>query len=217
VARFLLFLSRQRELDLDFVDKGVRIIDTLDNSTHNIYIQLAEVSFRVLYDVLDKIAYFINDYLRIGIPEKEIDFRRLWWTKDRTIRREIHRTKNLSLNALFDIYRDFEKGPYERLKNMRNALTHRFFNIKDSQETMNEENMTEETLVEQTLELAKIVRNVILYLLHFVYVEEKKKEQKARGKTLPIFAQDLPDNLKTSRRGLQKTRKKASKKAGQDT
>ena len=210
-ARFLLVLSRYEGSSFDFVDRRVRMINTFDHSIQNIYVQLVKASFRILYDILDKIAYFINDYLKIGIPEKDIDFRRLWRAKDKTIRKEIQRTNNLSLNALFDICQDFESGPYKNLRNMRNAITHRFVNIKVFQEIENDENMTETTLVERTIELAKIVRSAILYLLHFVHVEENRKELMKRGKTLPIFAQDLPDNIKASQRFLQKTKKNRSK------
>lgn len=128
-ARFLLILSRFKGLNLSFVDKRVKIINTLDYSMHNIYIQLVKTSFKIFYDILDKIAFFINDYLELGIPEKNINFRWVWYTRKKVIRKKIEDTKNLSLNALFDIHRNFENGPYEKLKNTRHALTHRFVNI----------------------------------------------------------------------------------------
>jgi len=198
-ARFLLILSRFKGLNLSFVDKRVKIINTLDYSMHNIYTQLAKTSFKIFYDILDKIAFFINDYLELGIPEKNINFRWVWYTGKKVIRKKIEDTKNLSLNALFDIHRNFENGPYEKLKNTRHALTHRFVNIKMFQDLEDEKNMTEDTLVRQTLELARIVRSAIIYLLHFVYVEESKKEARTKGILPPMFAQELPDKLKTRR------------------
>jgi tetratricopeptide (TPR) repeat protein len=200
-ARFLLILSRYKGLSLDFVDKRVRIINTLDYSLHNIYIELVKLAFRNFYDILDKIACFINDYLELGIPDRKIDFRGVWYSNRKTkmIRKKIDDTKNYNLNALFDINREFENGPYEKLKNTRNALTHRFVNIRLFQKSEDEENMTEDTFVGQTLELARIVRSAIIYLLHFVHVEETKKEAKTKGIVLPMFAQDLPDHMKTLR------------------
>jgi len=199
-ARFLLVLSKYKGLDLDFVDKYVRIINTLDYSLHNIYIQLLKTSFKVFYDILDKIACFINDYLELGISETKIKFHTIWYSdwKTKKIREKIKDTRSYCLNALFDIHREFEKDrPYEKLRNTRNALTHRFVNIRMFQE--DEEDMTEDIFVEQTLELARIVRNAIIYLLQFVYVEENRKEAKTKGILLPRLAVELSDRFKTER------------------
>ena len=79
-ARLLIVLSGYPELDLDFFDKYVTIINTLDHSINNVYVQLTKTSFKTFYDILDKIAFFINDYLKIGMDEKTIDFSRIWYT-----------------------------------------------------------------------------------------------------------------------------------------
>lgn len=207
-ARFLLILSRYENLNLDFVDKRVTIINTLDYSLNNIYIQLVRTSFKTFYDILDKIAFFINDYLKLGIPDREIDFTKVWYSDNRrTIRSKIAATNNISLNALFDIHRELDYGEKNVLKRTRNALTHRFVNIRITQEPENDENMTESTLVARTLDLAKIVRNSVMYLLHFVNIEETKKQLKTKGPTLPLMAHALPDKLKGSRRKLKPKRK----------
>jgi uncharacterized membrane protein YvbJ len=61
------------------------------------------------------------------------------------------------------------------------------------------ENMTEQTLFKQTLELAKLTRNAIIYLLQFVYVEEKIRMTRLKGIAVPMFAREIPDNLKSYR------------------
>jgi tetratricopeptide (TPR) repeat protein len=200
-ARFLLILSRYKGLNLNFVDKRVTIIDTLDHSIHNIYVQLIKESFKSFYNVLDKIACFVNDYLDLGIHKKRIYFGTIWYSnwKNKIVRKKIEDTKNSSLNALFDIYRDFDVGPYNKLKKTRNALTHRFVNIRRIQKIENEENMKEDTFVKQTIELARIVKSAVIYLLYFVYWEEKKKEAKHKGNKLRLVAQKLPDELKSYR------------------
>ncbi len=179
-ARFLLVLSKYQGLNLNFVDRHVTIIDTLDQCMHSIYIQLVKTSFKSFYDILDKIACFINDYLELGIHETRVDFRKIWYIdlKKKELRQKIEERKNPSLNALFDIHRGFRRdGPYERLQDTRNALTHRFVNIRTSQEFEDKKNITEGTLVKRTLELARIVRSAIIYLLYFVDFEERKKER----------------------------------------
>jgi len=197
-ARFLLITSRYKKLNLTFVDKNVKIIDTLDYSMHNIYIELMKTSFTIFYNILDKIAYFINDYVKLNIKPESVNFRRIWYTnyKNKIINKKIKNTENLSLNALFDLHRDFESGPYCNLRKTRNALTHRFIHIKVFQGQEDAENMLENTFFNLTLELAQLVRNAIMYLLHFVYIEEKKKEIKLNKKLPSLEALELPDELK---------------------
>lgn len=198
-ARFLLATSRFGGLNLDFVDNNVTIIDTFDHTRYNIYIQLLKEAFKSFYNILDKIACFIDYYLKLGIPEDKVDFCNLWYSDQKTkkIKEKVEATKNLGLNALFDIHRDFEKGGFcEKLRETRNALTHRFVNIKLSPEIENSENMTEESLLSRTLEIARIVRSAIIYLLCFVNVEETKKEQKTIGPRGSLTAREIPKSLK---------------------
>ena len=116
------------------------------------------------------------------MPKKRTYFAKIWYSnqENKIIYNKIEDTKNFSLNALFDIHRDFDNGPYEKLRQTRNALTHRFVNIKTIQKIENSENMTEDTLVKQTIELARIVKNAIIYLLNFVYEEEGKRIEKSK-------------------------------------
>ncbi|MBM4241919.1 MAG: tetratricopeptide repeat protein [Euryarchaeota archaeon] len=183
-ARFLLILPRYGELNLDFVYDNVIFTDTLDYSQHDINIQLVRLSFKNFYDILDKIAFFINDYRNLNIKPRNIDFRKIWYSpwngnpKKSVINKEIVKTQSYGLNALFDIHWDFEEGgPYNNLRMTRNALTHRFVKVKMFCNDENNEEMTEDNLVERTLELARIVRNAILYLMYFVNEMETKKHK----------------------------------------
>lgn len=197
-ARFLLILSRYTNLDLSFVDKHVRIIDTLDYPLHNIRVGLLKASFNGFYSILDKIAYFLTDYLSLGIHRRAIYFSTVWFDSKgphKLIHQNILSTNNLSLNALYNLHRDFEDGCHKNLRSIRHSLTHRFVNIRSSQPE-DDENMSENSLLEGTLSLGKASRNAILYLLQFVYTEESKKEKQQTGLTLPMYAQEIPDNLK---------------------
>ncbi|HUU29401.1 MAG TPA: LA2681 family HEPN domain-containing protein [archaeon] len=194
-ARFLLILSRYKGINLGFIYKKLRLINTLDYSEHNIYIQLLKTSFKNLFDILDKISIFLNDYLNLGINKRELYFLGFWYSdkKQRNVRKNLLELKNYSLNALFDIANDLDYGEYNNLKLVRNALTHRFIYIEpldDSEE--NEERMREDTLLKQTLQLAKLVRNAIIYMLSFVYIEECKKEKNISGTFIPqVFLDDI--------------------------
>jgi tetratricopeptide (TPR) repeat protein len=203
-ARFLLIQSQYKGLDLNFVDRGVKLIDTLDYSLFNIRIQLVKTAFRAFYDVLDKTSIFINNYLELGIPKNKVYFRNVWYSdydkkKPEKIHEKMREMKNFSLNAIYDIFQEFENGRYNRLRKTRNALTHRFVNIRLMQEKEDEENMREDTLLEQTVELARIVRNVIIYLTNFVYMGEKAKEEKIGHELPQIQSFEYQDDLKNYR------------------
>lgn len=58
------------------------------------------------------------------------------------------------------------------------------------------EYISQEYLVTKTIEITKIVRNAIIYLLMFVEEEETKKEQESSEKIIVSNAMNIPDNLK---------------------
>lgn len=196
-TRFLLFLSRYKDLDFSVADKNVTLINILDYSKYTINVQLLKFAFKNLYDILDKIAFFIEDYIDLGMGKKSINFMKIWYDqKSKDIPENIRNTNNPSLNAIFKIYEDFKPdGHYKKLKDVRNALTHRFIRVKAFGE-LNEEEMLEEQLNEYTFELAKIVRNVIIYLLCFVNSEEAKKKKEIDGPIGKLIADEIPDELK---------------------
>jgi tetratricopeptide (TPR) repeat protein len=200
-ARAIIVLSSYERLNLDFFDRYVSIADTLDQSVSNIYIQLTKTSFKTSYDILDKIAFFINDYLHLGIKEDQINFSTIWYTsKDRTnIKEAIIKTNNPSLNALFNIHKDLDYGAYRTLKDTRNSLTHRFVKIKVNPVVDSDRVMSEETLTKQTLDLTKLVRNCIIYLLQFVQIEELKKPKKSSVPAIPITVPLIPYRQKNRR------------------
>lgn len=196
-TRFLLFLSRYDDLDFSVADRNVTLINILDYSKYTINIQLLKCAFKNLYDILDKIAFFIEDYVNLGMKKNDINFMKIWYDKEsKDIPENIKTTNNPSLNAIFRIYEDFKpKGHYRELKDIRNALTHRFIRVKAFGE-LNDGDMLEEQLIEYTLELAKIVRNAIIYLLCFVNSEESKKKKEIAGPIGTLIADEIPDELK---------------------
>ncbi|MFC1932620.1 LA2681 family HEPN domain-containing protein [Chloroflexota bacterium] len=198
-ARLLLVFSQYKGLNLDFVDKNVRIINTMDYSIHNIRIELIKKAFKSLADILDKVAFFINDYLNLDTSDEKVDFHSIWYDYDKKMKKNVIKTKiqqtnNISLNALFDLHLDFEyQGAFHHLKKMRNALTHRFINVREMLDKEDDENISPETLRSRTIELACLTRSSILYLLQFVDLEERKNKAE---NFITLTAQEIPDNLK---------------------
>lgn len=197
-ARLLLTISLFRNINLNYVDKRVVLIDAYDYTTHNIYVQLLRTSYKLFYDILDKIAFFINDYLNLGISDKGINFTNVWYSnkKERIMRAKIVSTKNFSLNALFNIHTELSTGEHKILKEIRNMITHRFLKVKMFKGDGESDSIKENEFYDYTKQLATLVRSAIIYLLFFVDVEETKNENNSKGKTVPFFARAIEDKHK---------------------
>jgi len=206
-ARSLIILSTYDGINLDFFDKYVTIVNTLDDSQINIYIQLIKTAFKTFYDILDKIAFFINDFLHLRMKDTEITFSTIWYTSNerKVVKEGITKTESPSLNALFDLHKDLDYGAFRSLKDTRNSLTHRFVKIKVKPKIETDREMKEETLINQTLVLAKLVRSAIIYLLQLVQVEELKKLNKNNKPAIPIPVHVIPFKQK-KRRSKQKSK-----------
>lgn len=193
-ARLNLILYQYEELDLKFVNDNVVIIDSLNYEMHNIRIQLIKDSFKSFYDILDKIAFFINEYFELGIEPWQIDFKKFWYVnfKEKVLREELDFDNN-GLKALFDIHEDILYGDEKKLNKIRNTLTHRVLKIKLFSFDEEKDALTEEELFNRTIDLAKIVRNAIIYLMAMVDIEESKKDD---SNSVPMFAYEVPNDLK---------------------
>ena len=75
---------------------------------------------------------------------------------------------NNGLKALFDIHEDILYGDEKKLNKIRNTLTHRVLKIKLFSVDEEKDTLTEEELFNRTVDLAKIVRNAIIYLMAMV-------------------------------------------------
>ena len=184
-ARFLLILSQYEDIDLDFITNNVYVTNTLNYEENDIRVQLLKNSFTSLYNILDKIAFFINEYLDLGIKPRDVSFRNLWFyfdeNKIKHINEKLSSLNNFGLNALYDIYLDFEFGNNKNyLRKNRNNLTHRFLRISFIK--INEDDKTIKEFKDDTIELAKIVKNAIIYLIRFVQIHEQFKHDNINEK-----------------------------------
>jgi hypothetical protein len=194
ISKLLLVQSQVKRDDFDNISLKVAFANTLDYANFNIYNGLLKSSFRTCYNILDKIAFFINDYLNLGMKEYQINFDSIWWddprAKDKKLKNMIKGTDNISLYALYDVYLDLDND--KRLKNLRNSITHRKLTIYDSVLTdwdskEEPENIGYNTMMSETIKLIKLVKSVIIYLMNFVEIEENKKREKFNGKIMEMY------------------------------
>lgn len=190
-ARYLLFQATQSPYDHDFILKHVTIMETMDYSLYDIETELLKVSFRSFYSILDQIAWILNEYLGLGIPLNKIYFSNVWYEEkdgEKVVRPEILAKQSWTLNALYDL--NFELGNsdyYKQLRKMRNCLIHRFIYVREFQENLTEDEMDKRELEYRTIELAKLVRNAVAYLMFFLWRDTRDDvaKKKASGQILP--------------------------------
>ncbi len=199
-ARFLLFEGYFQDGKLDYVDENVLIVNTLNYVENNVYIQLLKFAFKNMYDILDKIAIFINEYLQLGKNEKRVDFNNVWYENGDRSKQKIHNriiaTKNFDINELFNISLGLSSDiEYKELREIRHALTHRYLNIYWMGEN-SIENMSKECLLENAIKITKIVKNSIIYLMSFIDLEEEKKLNNIECHIPTIQTSYIDDELK---------------------
>lgn len=190
VSKVLLVQSQFRRDDLNSISKKVAFVNTLDYANYNIYSALLKSAFRNCFNILDKIAFFINDYLGLNMKDSSISFHRIW-EKEKTVKEEIRITNNISLFALYDIHLDLDSD--KRLSKWRNSMTHRKLTVYEStltgwDEKEDNENIGSETMLSETIKLMQLARSAIIYLMNFVEIEENKKRSELDGIVPQIFA-----------------------------
>lgn len=219
-ARYLYYGTLQSNDEPHFADKDTYLLNFADYPQYSIRIEQLKSSFKTLYGLFDKIAYFINSYFKLGIKEKDVSFRSIWWNEfgkgknKYTYQNILDPDSNFALSSLYWISRDFfdryEDSPnpnLKRLSDIRNALEHKYVKIVwglFSDRTDGEIDdlvlyISESELYEITLQLLKIVREAILCLSLCVNIKETTKKEKLDSKEviLPLNLMSYDDEWKT--------------------
>ncbi len=182
-ARSLLALSECEEIDLDNIAKDVYLINIEFNEETDIRVQLLKDAFKNFFNILDKIAFFIKDYLKFTDKYDKIDFTTLWFEPE--IREELIKVVNPGLDALYDIYLELDdENDKKYLRDTRNTLTHKYLRI-----TYEIQEITDKTLHEfknELFEIANIVRNAIIYLMRFIKINEDCREEELGLEFIPV-------------------------------
>jgi len=180
--------------DSDVLNVGARtLLPRVAGTGASLRHGLMKASFRLGFDVLDKLAGFVNDYLELGIPSHRVSFATagrdcLWWVnaKDRTLRPKIEAVLGGSLGALYDIFLDFQANEvtgnahYQGLRDMRNALTHRRLSVAVGQTDGVPEEIAPEALRVAARDMLFLARCAVMYLILFVNGRERKTAAQAQ-------------------------------------
>lgn len=198
-ARFLLY-DGLHSGSPHYSDRRVRLFNTLDYPTYCLATEKAKASFRSSYALLDKVAFFLNTYFDLDIPEKNIYLSSVWFDESRGIRKAFADSANWPLRGLFWLSRDLYTKDEEHLraldpeaasiKAIRDHLEHKYLKLHESEwgGPPQVDDWTAKAMADtlaysvyrrdfeaKALKLLKVVRAALVYLAASVTVEERRR------------------------------------------
>lgn len=191
-ARALLALAQYRPQEMQFLDKQRYEPDYCLNYLFNV--ELLQQSFVSIMNVFDKIAFLLNDYEELKLPDSKVNF----WGSDSIFTQTDLLEKNswnCHLVAMDSIRKDMDgisskENKFKKMVDIRNYLTHRYFNLHDivdatkiaypygSEKTQiknPEYHMDVHEFFKLTIFAMRNVRNLLFALSFFVEEKEKAK------------------------------------------
>lgn len=200
-ARWLVYDATQQH-GPHFSDRDVLLCNTLDFPSYGLWTEQLKLGFRSLYSLFDKIAFFLNAYLELGIHERAVSIKSLWYLnqqRKKGIRSEFASRENWPLRGLYWLAKDlFEDSPGFRdamdpiarsLSDTRNHLEHKYLKLHSElwggpgSSIFNDglsESLAHDKFEVITMRLLEMTRAAIIYLVLGVHREERIKE-KERG------------------------------------
>jgi tetratricopeptide (TPR) repeat protein len=193
-------------------DTDIVVLDTMESTIYSASVEKAKIAFRVCYSIFDKIAFFLNQYLQLGVDETKINFRTIWYDNPskRILKSQFISSQNWALRGLFwlskDIHWSWENGdiviePEAReIAAIRNHIEHKFLKVvKDKalasffyDETKDISfSISKKDFSAKVEKILKLCRASLIYLSLAVNDVERRKP-KPLGPTLPILPTIIP-------------------------
>ncbi|MDD5742307.1 MAG: LA2681 family HEPN domain-containing protein [Candidatus Peribacteraceae bacterium] len=194
-SRLLFYEGTQ--LSNALLDEMTVFSDSLDYAVYGVESGKIKMALEGAFNVLDKIAILLNNYMNLGISERRVSFTHLWYTnqeKDRGLSQKIIDTKSHRLYGLYDLARDFGEDPsFNRLKQMRDLSTHRYLvphvEMIDAKAEPEGEayHVYYPDLAKDALYLLKTARNALIYSISYINEAESQKAKHRTGMVAPMF------------------------------
>lgn len=218
-ARLCLFEGSLAD-SVHFADKGVGLAYNADLSHYSMGLEQVKTAFRGAYSLLDKIAYFINKYWNLNVPERSVYFHSIWYEEQkgkqpRVVRPIFESSENLPLRGLFWLSKDLFDSSMQavaspvakQLKSLRNHLEHKFVKVVAVDVEVENENelfedhlshkISRDDLVEKSEHIMRLSRSALIYLSMAMHVEEQRKMiAKGALNRVPMDMGLYPDDLK---------------------
>ncbi len=196
-ARWLLYEGMNAKTP-HFSDRDVFLQATEPWPALSLAIEKVKAAYRSSYSIFDKIGFFMNAFMELGIPEKQITFRTLWRTDEKKpIRKEFDLTGNWGFCALYWLAKDFfEKAndevaePQARgLSDIRNHIEHKYLRVTLAESPAEPPGdlalmVSREQFQAKGVRLLKLARSALIYLAIGVGLEERRREPSRAGMDL---------------------------------
>ncbi len=199
-ARYLMYMAQESD-EPHFADKDVSLVNTLDYQIYSIRFEYMKMVFRSAYSILDKIAFFLNDYFQLELNENRIYFRSVWYKnglKKSGLNPKFKESQNWPLRGLFWLSKDiFEKETEfssaispdaKQLHELRNHLEHKYVTLHDILMSLDSEAhtstdgiipMSPEDFYRKTIRILRLSRAAIVNLSMAINVEEERKRNQS--------------------------------------
>lgn len=215
-ARFLLYEGLHSD-EVHYSDHDVTLINTLDYPLYSLAIEKVKFAFRVAYSLFDKIAFFLNHYIDLGVPDRKISFKTIWYEKcnrDKGINPKVEALKNNALRGLFWLSKDLSEKregfadaiepDAQEIELLRQHAEHRYLKIHDSFFSLNYKDDSNrfglaDTLAksvsrtdfgEKALRMMHLARASLIYLCLIIRSEEERRT-KERSSDRPVMPMPL--------------------------
>lgn len=227
-ARYLLY-EGVSDRQPHFSDSGVTLYDTLDYPVYGLAGEKVKLALRSVYSLFDKLAFFLNYYLELGIPAKQVSFRGFWYQSpqkpDKGLKDDIERRENWPLRGLFWVakdlydprpeYREAMEPEAREIDTTRNHAEHKYLRVHDdlwpeltamangpsSMPGDASLSIGCEMLTQRTLRVTKLARSALMYLAFAVHAEEGRK-QSERGPDEKILSLPISWLEEADKRGM---------------
>ncbi len=214
-ARWLCYEGHTEE-KMHFSDKDTHLYDTLSIPAYGLEVEKTKIAFRLSYSLFDKIAFFINEYFKVGLPEKAVNFRSIWLERKgnpKPLNKLFVDKPNWPLRGLYWLSKDFYEPEFQQvsepdakgLADLRNHLEHKYCQVHedlgiDYSRFAASQNgaalgfrIGRDTLEAKTLHILKLARAALIYLSLAVHREEMMKNEERGEKVvmhMPLMTWD---------------------------
>ncbi len=199
-ARWL-FYEGSNATATHFSDREVRLYNTLDYPSYCLAVEKLKAAYRIAYSLLDKTAFFLNDYTKLNINERQIYFRTIWYKncdRNNHIRSIFEQSKNLPLRGLFwlskDLFdptvQDVMEPEAKSLYLVRNKLEHSYLKVHEILVPRRGNKaipdlwtdhlaypVQREMFEAMTLHVFRLARAALIYLSLGMHREERRRDQ----------------------------------------